>query len=289
MGTVDNRLHIKELRKKFKNYKKINVDDFNEFYSDVFGNIKRNTVSWYIYELKKDGIIRNISRGQYILGNKEIEEIEEIEEYIVITMDIIKSSELDYQEFNQKLEEKITLLNATIKRMYGLERIYNISQGDEIQILFPFYEGIGDLMMLTLSYLYPFEVRYGISVGELNSKLKKNTWEMNGPIFWNARDQLEKIKNMTNYQGLIRSGYNQTDHLCNNILPLVNKSLNKITEKQWEAIKYELSRTDLDETLEKIGISRTSYYERLSVSNLDDILSSFRAIYDLMMIRRKVN
>lgn len=286
MGVADNRLHIEELKDKFRNYNKISVDDFNEFYTDVFGEIKKNTVSWYIYELKKKGIIRNLSRGQYIL---ESIDRDEIQEYIVITMDIIKSSKLDYREFNYMLKEKVSSINGAIRKIYGHDRIFNISQGDEIQILIPFDEGIGELMILTLSHLYPFEVRYGISVGNVNSEIKRNSWEMNGPIFWNARDQLEKLKSKKSYEGLIISGYHQTDRLCNNILPLINRSLSKITEKQWEAIKYELTKLDLDKVLDEIRISKTSYYERLSVSNLEEIICSYKVIYDLMKIRRKIN
>jgi len=187
------------------------------------------------------------------------------------------------------LREKIDLINEAIVQIYGHDRAYHISQGDEIQILFPFNEGLGNLMMLTLSYLSPFEVRYGISIGEIDGEIKKNSWEMNGPIFWNARDQLEKIKNKSGYSGRIISGYSQTDQVCNYLLPLVNSTISRITDKQWEAIRYELLGFELEQALEKIGITKTSYYDRLSASNLEDILLSFRALYDLMKLRREIN
>lgn len=286
MGIADKNLHIAELKEKFRNYKMISVDDFFQFYTDVFGNIERNTVSWYIFQLKKMGIIRNVSRGQYVLKDTEADDDQG---FIVITMDISKSSKLDYQTFNRMLREKIDLINEAIVQIYGHDRAYHISQGDEIQILFPFNEGLGNLMMLTLSYLSPFEVRYGISIGEIDGEIKKNSWEMNGPIFWNARDQLEKIKNKSGYSGRIISGYSQTDQVCNYLLPLVNSTISRITDKQWEAIRYELLGFDLEQALEKIGITKTSYYDRLSASNLEDVLLSFRALYDLMKLRREIN
>ena len=286
MGIADKNLHIAELRDKFRNYRMISVDDFFSFYMDVFGNIERNTVSWYIFQLKKMGIIRNISRGQYVL--KGIEKEDNLG-YIVITMDISKSSKLDYQTFNRILREKIDLINEAIVQIYGHDRAYHISQGDEIQILFPFNEGLGNLMMLTLSYLSPFKVRYGISVGEIVGEIRNNPWEMNGPIFWNARDQLEKVKNKSGYSGRIISGYSQTDQVCNYLLPLMNSTITRITEKQWEAIRYELLGLDLEQALEKIGITKSSYYDRLSASNLEDILLSFRALYDLMKLREEIN
>jgi len=286
MGIADKNLHIAELEEKFRNYKMISVDDFFQFYTDVFGSIERNTVSWYIFQLKKMGIIRNISRGQYVLKDTEPDDDQG---FIVITMDISKSSKLDYQIFNRMLREKIDLINEAIVQIYGHDRAYHISQGDEIQILFPFNEGLGNLMILTLSYLSPFEVRYGISIGEIDGEIRKNSWEMNGPIFWNARDQLEKIKNKNGYSGGIISGYSQTDQVCNYLLPLMNTTISRITEKQWEAIRYELSGFDLEQALEKIGITKTSYYDRLNASNLEELLLSFRALYDLMKLRKEIN
>ena len=286
MKIIGDRLHIEKLEKKFRNYKKISVEDFYEFYNDVFGDIKKNTVSGYIYELKNKKIIRTISRGQYVLENVSRDEVKE---YIVITMDIIKSSKLDYQEFDRLLFSKIDSINSVIRRRYDSDRTYNISQGDEIQILFPFDENIGNLIMLTLSNLYPFEARYGISVGEFNDELKKNSWEMNGPLFWNARDQLEKLKSSNTYNGLVISGYNQTDRLCNNLLPLINKTVSRITDKQWEALRYELQKTELNQSLNEIKISKTSYYDRLSGSNVEAILQSYKVVYDLMKMRRDIN
>jgi hypothetical protein len=282
MDTKKNYLHIKQLREKFKNHKKISVKDFNDFYTEVFGKINKNTVSWYIYELKDEKIIRNISRGQYVLENMEREITNE---FIVITMDIIKSTEFVYTEFNESLHKKINLINNTLKSVYKCNREFYISQGDELQVLLPMDENIGNFLMLTISILQPFKVRYGISVGEVEEKVKKNSWEMNGPIFWNARDQLEKLKDETNYAGLIISGYSQTDYLCNNILPLVNQMICKITDKQWEALKYKLSKEDVNQAIDNIKITKSSYYERIKGSNVLEILQALKAIYLLMTQR----
>lgn len=286
MSDNNDKLHIEELKKNFTKTKVITIDDFHDFYTEVFGEIKRNTVSWKIYELKKRKIIRNISRGQYVMT--ETENTDE-DEYVVITMDIIKSSDLDYNEFNLRLKNKIKTLNEIINREYGYNRNYYISQGDEIQIVCEFDDNIGSLLMLTLSHLYPFKVRYGLGIGDIGEELKKNSWEMNGPIFWNARDQLIKVKNSKDYDGRIISSNIQVDQMCNNILPLINENINKITVKQWEVIKSEMSKMSMQETISQIGISKTSYYDRLSVSNIDEILRAFKTIIKLIEIRRRIN
>lgn len=285
MGNINERLHIEELEKKFSGRKVITVADFNDFYREVFGEINKNTVSWNIYELKKRNIIRNISRGQY-----ELVDAEQINDrdYVVITMDIIKSSNLDYNEFNVSLQKKVNELNKIINKEYQYNRNYYISQGDEIQIVCSFDENIGHLLMLTLSYLHPFKVRYGIGIGDIGQKLKNNSWEMNGPIFWNARDQLMRLKTAKEYDGLIISTNNQVDKLCNNLLPLINETISKVTDKQWEVVKAELSKMDMKETITEIGISKTSYYDRLNGSNLDEIIKAFKTIIGLIEMRRRI-
>ncbi len=285
MNDNSNRLHIEELKRKFKNTNVITVDDFHEFYREVFGEIKRNTVSWHIYELKKKKIIRNVSRGQYVLVDaKKLED----KEYIVMTMDIIKSSNMAYNEFNKCLNQKVEALNAVIKSVYNYNRSYYISQGDEIQILCNFDETIGELFILTLSFLQPFKVRYGMGIGNIEEDLKRNSWEMNGPIFWNARDQLIKLKKAKDYEGLIISDNSSIDQMCNDILPLINESISKVTDKQWEVIKAELSKVSMHETISKIGISKTSYYDRLNSSNIDSIMKAFKTIIRLIEIRRRM-
>lgn len=280
------RLHVKELKKRFSQKKIITVSDFNEFYVEVFGRINKGTVSWYIHELKNKNIIRNISRGQYVLVDSKYIGHSEL---IVITMDIIKSSDMDYIEFNNSLTMKVDELNSIINKEYGYNRNYYISQGDEIQIVCNFDENIGNLFMLTLSYLHPFKVRYGMGIGNIGGELKKNSWEMNGPIFWNARDQLMKLKSANDYEGLIISDNSQIDQVCNNILPIIDEMIKKVTDKQWEAVKAELSNISIKETISKLEISKTSYYDRLRSSNLGEIIKAFKAIIDIIKIRRKLN
>lgn len=279
------KLHIDELKKKFESYDTISVDDFNDFYKDVYGEIKRNTVSWLIYKLKNSKVIRNVSRGQYVLEDSEKTLATE---YVVITMDIIKSSEMSYKRFNIELNKKVKDLNLAIKHSYNYEREFFISQGDEIQIICRFDKEIIYILMSALCYLRPMKVRYGVSFGRIEGELKRNSWEMNGPIFWNARDCLTKLKNSKDYDGLIVSEHNYPDKLCNNILSLTNKVIRRITDKQWDAIKFEISKKTFDIAIGELNISKTSYYDRLYVSNIEEIMKSLEAIVEIMKKRRLI-
>ena len=95
------KLHIDELKKKLELNTTISVNQFFEFYKEIYGEIKKTTVRWYISELKKSGVIRNISRGHYVFENSIRQSGNE---YIVITLDIIKSSKLDYKEFTKEID-----------------------------------------------------------------------------------------------------------------------------------------------------------------------------------------
>ena len=287
MSIPDINLHLAELTEKFNDSDTINIDEFHDFYSDVFGKINKKTLHWYIYELKKNGIIKNVSRGLYELARAR-DNTSDI--YAVITMDIVNSTKTeDYKKFNNMLRNKTREINNAINTKYGTNRGYHISQGDELQILFPLSKTLGDVLLITLSYLYPFAVRYGISAGGIQDELRENSWEMNGPIFWNARDQLEKIKDSGKYSGLIKCGHNRTDRLCNNILPIINKTIGKITGKQWEAIRENYSESGFEAKLKKLNIGKSSYFDRLKTSNIDEILMCFQAIYEIIKAGEELN
>ncbi len=282
----ENKLMIEELKEYFRSYKVIKVGDFKKFYNNVYEEVNPNTVSWNIYKLKEAKIIRHISRGQYELVDKD-NEINK--EYVVITMDIIDSSSKASTEFNQDINEKIKLLNKTLNKKFDLKRKFHKSYGDEIQIIIPFNNQLSEILILTLGYLHPFKVRYGISVGILSGELRENSWEMNEPILWNARDQLEKLKQEKKYAGLIISGYINADNLANNLMPVANRLLNEVTDRQWDVVKGELTRDELEKTLNDLNIRKASYYETLKSANFKEILAIFNTVYGLLELRREIN
>lgn len=70
-------LHIKELRKAFEHSNEISVQDLIQFYHGYEKDIRRATVDWRIYELKKENVLHRIARGVYSLSraNSYIPEI----------------------------------------------------------------------------------------------------------------------------------------------------------------------------------------------------------------------
>jgi hypothetical protein len=258
-------------------YDTISVDDIYHFYKDFYTDIKIETVRWYIYTLKKDKVLKHLSRGQYVIEDNTKDKTD----YVVVTMDIINSSQMSYKDFGNDLHDKINKINSIIKDS-STDRQFHISQGDAIQIVFPFTNKLSIMIMTALSYLRPYKARYGIGIGSLDDTLEDNSWDMNGPLFWNARDSLNEIKSVNDYSGMIKSDNNFADKISNSILLLINNNISKITDKQWEALRYELSDTTVEQALNELGISRSSYYERVKMSNINDIAIGFHTVFEIM-------
>lgn len=279
------KFHIEELKNKLAHKKNIEVDDFYSFYHSIYGDITKNRVRWYIYKLKEKGIIRNISRGIYIF-----EEEKEIEnEYAVITLDIIDSSKEDHNIFDNKLKEKVQEINKFLQSSIGLYRKYHISQGDEIQLLCPFDDRIAKILILTFAVLKPYKCRFALSIGRVEEgDMKENSWDMNGPIFWNARDVLKEMKKSKDYDGVFASGYENVDKIINKFMKSVLVLINKISAKQWEAVLEQMTKQDLKEAAESLNISLSSLYDRINSSNISQIVDSIEALIELIQIRRKL-
>lgn len=279
------KLHIKELKEKLGSKSVIGIEDFYIFYKGIYNEIKRSTVRWYVYKLKEGKIIRNVSRGIYVL---ESQDNRYTNEYAVITIDIIESSKMTYLDFNNDLKNKVRYLNEAISSRLNYDRAYYISQGDEIQILCPIDDRLGKLFAITLSSLRPYKFRYAISFGIVKEKLEENSWNMNGPIFWNARDKMNLLKKSKEYKGILVSEFNYLDSICNKFLAIINIQIERISEKQWEAILLYLIKEDVNEIMEDMRISKTSFYDRISTSNVEEIIDSFDAIVELMKKRREL-
>ncbi len=205
--------------------------------------------------------------------------------YIVISFDVIDSKTYKVETLDDILDNQLNQLNKVLENKYGVHRKFCSSRGDEIQIIMPLDEGFAKIIMLSLSYLRPLKLRFGMGVGEYGGEFKENSWDMNGDIFVYARNQLENLKKVKKYMGLVESNQKQVDSICNNIMYVTAVLLNKITEKQWEVIRMVLANTKTEEILEKLNISSSSFYERLATSNLKEILSGFQAISEILELR----
>lgn len=273
-------VEIRELKKRFKNKPYITFDDFKNFYKEFKSDIKEPTVRWLIYNLNNEGIIRNIGRGMYTLVDNEKDNSNF--KYIVLNLDIVSSTNYKHTEFDKELKNKVSDINKLLSTNLGIKSKFRIAQGDSLQIIYESFYGLGDVLITTLANLYPFKARYGASVGEYTDEILDNSFEMNGPLFWNAKDQLEKVSSFKEYMGSISVGISKIDEVIENLMPLINKGFERITKKQWEAILSNIKGEDLESILKELEISRSSYFERINVSGINEIKKAFKSIDNLI-------
>lgn len=283
---ANEKLHVEQLKETLCDKNLFSFSDFFFFYKKLYPEIKENTVRLNVYKLKEKKIIKNVARGMYSF---EGEYSEKNLEYAVITMDIIGSSQKTNEDFNSKLFERVHQLNNEIYQFFKIESKFNISQGDEIQIICNFDNNLGKLLLLTLSQLSPYKARFAISIGTfIAEEIKENSWDMNGPIFWNARDKLNSFKKSRIYDGAFISEYLEIDEICNKFMKAILVLINSISEKQWEAISYQLKNHDLKEVQNILKISQSSFYDRIKGSNYIEIMGGLDSIIELMKVRRKI-
>tara|TARA_R110000868_G_scaffold411505_2_gene704797 strand:- start:1374 stop:2108 length:735 start_codon:yes stop_codon:yes gene_type:complete len=65
------KLHIKDLKKRFKEISPISLDDIVSFYRTFEESVKKTTVKWRVYALVDRGVIQRIGRGKYSLGKQK--------------------------------------------------------------------------------------------------------------------------------------------------------------------------------------------------------------------------
>src|SRR5699024_7082685 len=67
---MSNTYKIRGLKDRFGEYELFSQDDLHKFYKRFEPELKRSTLRWRIYELKKRGVLKTVKRGWYSLDTK---------------------------------------------------------------------------------------------------------------------------------------------------------------------------------------------------------------------------
>lgn len=114
--------------------------------------------------------------------------------YFALIGDLVKSKEIsdsDRVEFQESFKKSLATINS---RNSHLASPYTLSVGDEFQALYHDCSGIFlDVIDLMID-LYPVQVRIGIGIGSITTKINQNSaLGMDGTAFHNAREAIEKM------------------------------------------------------------------------------------------------
>jgi hypothetical protein len=113
--------------------------------------------------------------------------------YCAVFADVVRSRKrLDAKRLQRALERAA----RGIQRTFGddLATAPTITSGDEIQILLRSPGGAFDAIFDLADRLHPLEARFGVGWGELATPLRPTTGSLSGPVFFRAREAIERAK-----------------------------------------------------------------------------------------------
>src|SRR5690554_5967509 len=155
-----------------------------------------------------------------------------MEVFTVITGDIIDSRGHDLS--TAKLQEQLEQLDYPTAMLTN----FKVLKGDELQGILRGFLPVPGILRRLRYQVYPCRVRLGIGVGSIEEGLgSSNSWEMNGPAFFRAREALNLIKEskLAHNNTVVVSSNQKIDLAVNTILLMIDTIQDSWTENQWEA------------------------------------------------------
>lgn len=202
--------------------------------------------------------------------------------YCVISCDIINSKKII--DIDNILKNKIKDINEKYSENNFITK-FTLSRGDEIQGVVKYDENIFSNIRKIRYALYPIKLRIGIGIGNIGEINFENSWEMNGEAFHNAREALEKISKEKETTTYFYGSEMERLELLNSFYLLVDKIVEKWSEKSWEAaIIYEEEKT-IRATAEKINIKEQSAAQRIETAKIKTILLAEEKIKNIFLTK----
>ncbi|MFW6148646.1 MAG: SatD family protein [Atribacterota bacterium] len=178
-----------------------------------------------------------------------------MENFVVITADIVKSREQD--ALRSKIVEKIKIFDCP-----DFAIPFSVSRGDELQAVLEKPNKLAKIIRRLRYFVKPLELHIGVGIGEINKHEFRNvhsSWDLTGEIFIKARDALDIAKDSRLYKTFIKTE-DEFESICLNAIFLLLDSLEtEWTEKQWEAVHtyenegtYEKASKILGSTIQNI-------------------------------------
>jgi len=199
-------------------------------------------------------------------------------QYIVITMDIVDSRK-SHAEFDKWFNDQILKINSDFDSYCNHGRRVFKSQGDECQLFVPLSEELAFIIFTLCYHMVPYHVRIGIGVGSYDGDIMQNSWDMNGPVFWVAKESLEalKLKKKSICEvGVVGSNEGQ---VISELMSYIFDGFNKWKVEVWEDIYNDITIGYAKHLAEARGVSLDGYYKRIQRSKYKRYLESINSIY----------
>lgn len=196
---------------------------------------------------------------------------------IAVIGDIVLSKEIGKRDvFQRKLAATLDGIGA--EKGSGLASPFTITLGDEFQAVYRTSTGIWADLIAVLAAIHPAQVRFGIGIGELTTKLNsKQALGMDGPTFHRARAALTTLKG-----GEARfriEGEREVDWaLANHSLAFVSHHLTGWSKNRLEVLAALLRGRTVSEFEAELPISKVAIYKNINAAALTDVTALLHEI-----------
>lgn len=222
--------------------------------------------------------------------------------YFAIIGDIVNSKKLTNRWIIQKeLKEVLDLVNTDYKEY--LVSMFSITLGDEFQGLFKNADKLLQVMDIIRCKMHPVELRFGIGIGNMNTKIIHDTsMGSDGPAYWAAREAINYIhdNNDYGYSQMYISFYqndrsennyhNQLIEILNSTLCLCDRIKNSWTSSQYNFVREvfleyrygnngEYCQTEIADAL---GVSRQMVNSKMKNTGLTSYVKAKRSVEKML-------
>jgi hypothetical protein len=207
-------------------------------------------------------------------------------QYVALIGDIVGSRQLkNRRKVQEELETCLSALNSYFSK--HIKAKFVITIGDEFQGLvnreFPLHEF---LVLFQEQFNSDFKTRFGVGLGTLSTKLKKEAFGMDGPCFHNAREAIETAKKQS--KNLVFQGF-ELNQVLSSLFELVSTFEDNWTKRQAEIIQLYLKNNDQTKIAEVLKVSKQTISKAIHSAQYDVVQNGWNSIQELFSFSPGLN
>ena len=185
--------------------------------------------------------------------------------YAVLTADITGSRAID--DFPSERDKRLRPITRLHRTSDLIASDYAVTAWDEFEGLLTALEHVPQVLLDLRRYFHPLQLRIAIGIGDVSNPSRKpvNVFA-GGSAFERARKaitQLNAERTTMARSTLFLSDSSEFDTIMNTLYQLHDTLVERISDKQWEAINLQLKAKSQDSTAQRLGLDKSSISRRL--------------------------
>lgn len=166
---------------------------------------------------------------------------------------------------------------------------FSVSRGDELQGIMQGWLAAPELVRVLRMHCRPLELRIGLGLGCYEGVLKSDSWKMNGPAFFRARQALETISEKKEAATRISTGFTGLDSVLNSAWIMLDTVISGWTPGQWEAVNaYERAGT-FAAAAKVLGVAPQNVQKRCKAAKWNQVRQAEKGLAQLDQLLQDYN